>query len=450
MYYQRIFRTHILYRFIFKYVRWVHACFIYRTYTLHQPENIPHNEPFIIVANHQNGILDALALLFMISDNRYPVFIARSDIFRNPLMAKLMVFFRLLPAFRIQDIGKNRVSENEKVFSVTTELLAEHNGIIAVFPEGGHQEEHRLGRFKKGFARIAFQAAAHIDYARPIKILPVGLHYHDKTLPGNLSVHIGNPLSTESLHAEYQTHPEKALQILTEQTKEALRTLMLDIQEDTRYAEYATLCEIAALHYTQHKKHSFTDTELSVQQSTVHYLDSLKRDDIHRFNTLMSKTLAFDELRKGLRLPVSVLDSPRYTALNRISFILFYILSIPFQLYALLHQGIPFVVTRLLSRKMDDEFLRVAMDLGLGSLFIFPLWYASLLLFAWFAIRISLPLFIVYAISLPASLWFSFRCFSCSKKVWSALRTQHLERTDNSSFKTLRSYYHEIIKQIVG
>ncbi|HPL93638.1 MAG TPA: 1-acyl-sn-glycerol-3-phosphate acyltransferase [Paludibacteraceae bacterium] len=83
MNYHRIFRTYFLYKLIFKYVRCIHAYILHRSYTVYNAENIPTGKPFIMVANHQHGILDALALLFMIKDGRYPVFMARADVFKN-------------------------------------------------------------------------------------------------------------------------------------------------------------------------------------------------------------------------------------------------------------------------------------------------------------------------------------------------------------------------------
>lgn len=89
----------------------------------------------------------------------------------------MLRFIQLLPAFRMQDVGKEKLAENAVIFNKSAEILAKDNGVIGIFPEAGHQDCRHLGTFKKGFACIAFKAVEMSDYKLRLKILPVSNHY---------------------------------------------------------------------------------------------------------------------------------------------------------------------------------------------------------------------------------------------------------------------------------
>ena len=66
-------------------------------------ENLPGSGPIIFVANHPNGLLDALVL--MIGLRRHISFLAKSTFFANPIGRALMEAFGALPVYRQRDEG---------------------------------------------------------------------------------------------------------------------------------------------------------------------------------------------------------------------------------------------------------------------------------------------------------------------------------------------------------
>lgn len=70
-----------VYDFCMNYLCVVHNHIYYKHFYILNKENIPKKgEPTIVIANHQNGLMDALAILHtMFLDRRQPVFIARGD-----------------------------------------------------------------------------------------------------------------------------------------------------------------------------------------------------------------------------------------------------------------------------------------------------------------------------------------------------------------------------------
>ncbi|MBQ2419204.1 MAG: 1-acyl-sn-glycerol-3-phosphate acyltransferase, partial [Alistipes sp.] len=64
-------------------------------------EKIPQDGAVIYAVNHTNALMDALVLLAM--DHRPKVFVARADIFRNPKLAKILTWLKIMPIMRIRD-----------------------------------------------------------------------------------------------------------------------------------------------------------------------------------------------------------------------------------------------------------------------------------------------------------------------------------------------------------
>ena len=105
------------YLLLYAYVRLAYRTLYYKQYRVLNEQNIhKRGEPLLIVCNHQNGLLDALAILFMFADWRQPVFIARGDLFRKAFVAKLLRFIKIMPAFRTMD--GDDPSQNEHIFAV--------------------------------------------------------------------------------------------------------------------------------------------------------------------------------------------------------------------------------------------------------------------------------------------------------------------------------------------
>jgi 1-acyl-sn-glycerol-3-phosphate acyltransferase len=448
MTYQRIFRTYFLYKLIFKYVRCIHAYILHRSYTVYNAANIPTGKPFIMVANHQHGILDALALLFMIKDGRYPVFMARADVFKNNYFAQLLVFFRLLPAFRMQDVGKNKVLENEKVFETTAQLLANHTGILALFPEGGHQEKQQLGKFKKGFARIAFQTASYTNFETEVLVLPVGIHHIGGLFQSKVSVYVGKPISVLTFQELYMQQPEKAQQQLLEQTAAAVSSNMLDIKETTYYSEYLVLCTIARIYRKNNPAAQVRyATDLAIEQAVINRLELLKAHQETEYVELMKLTKNIDELIVSLHLSYELVFESKKSTAERIVQFFTKVLFFPIQMFAFVHQIIPFWMTKYASKHAEDELLKVSMQLGLGAIIVFPLWNSLLVLIA-FLLGLSIPFILVYAISLVFSVWVFFRSIPTWKEFHILLRLQDLSHRQCPALKVMGSFYHVIVAKL--
>ncbi len=194
-------------------------------------ENIPKNHPLILVADHQNALLDPLLVATQLPLR--PYYLTRAAAFKNPLAAYLLNLIQMLPVYRVRD-GFSTISQNQQTFQKTDQVLKE-NGAVLIFAEGNHSLVRNIRPLSKGFTRMAYGALAQYPEITPL-ILPVGIEYsaHKKSA-GLARITVGKSIPVDP-------DPAQALK-LTKQVEQALKSLVVDIP-DEHYPE--TLANILA------------------------------------------------------------------------------------------------------------------------------------------------------------------------------------------------------------
>ncbi len=189
-------------------------------------ENLPKNRPVILVANHQNALIDPLLLATHTRLN--PWFLTRAAVFTNPFVCKLLHFIRMLPVYRLRD-GFSTIQQNQQTFDDTYEVLRK-NGTVVIFAEGSHSLVRNLRPLSKGFTRMAFGLKEKYPELEPV-ILPVGLGFSAHKRSGSqVRITFGETIPVNM--------PSSQSGKLTKSVERALRALIVDIPD----AEYeATL-----------------------------------------------------------------------------------------------------------------------------------------------------------------------------------------------------------------
>ncbi|EON76643.1 Phospholipid/glycerol acyltransferase [Lunatimonas lonarensis] len=155
--------------------------------------NIPRDKPLIVVANHQNALLDALLVATQLGLT--PYFLTRFDVFKIPVVARMLRYLQLLPVYRMRD-GIEHIPKNEETFEQCTHLLS-NGAALLIFPEGNHSLERKLRPISKGFTRIAFRTLEQ-QPDLPLQVLPVGLNYAAHQFGGTkVWLHIGRALAVK-------------------------------------------------------------------------------------------------------------------------------------------------------------------------------------------------------------------------------------------------------------
>ena len=135
--------------------------------------DLPKDGVLILTPNHCNTLLDALVVLQ--GTHRPTAFGARADIFRNPKIAALLNWLRMVPMARFRD-GLSEVKKDFAVFDEAAECAIA--GVpFCVFPEGKHTPGYEVQPIKSGAFRIVEAAQEKTD--KKIYVVPIGLSYSD-------------------------------------------------------------------------------------------------------------------------------------------------------------------------------------------------------------------------------------------------------------------------------
>ncbi len=340
-------------------------------------ENIP-DEPFLIICNHQNGLIDAMLPVFGIPNHRM-VFIARGDIFKKDKVAKMLKWCRVLPAFRVRDTGKENLGENDKIFELAANIL--NNGkIVGLFPEAALQYDKSMGGFKKGFARIAFRAEEISNFNLHLKVLPMANYYENFYSAGHRALlNIGKPFEFGELLDLYREHPEAAYRQLALKAQEHVRPLMLDIADKENNEQLDALREIyrEAKHGKVARRMRMSE-RLASDQTMLENFKKLKEEEPEKFAWFMEKTKRYSELLIKLNFRNWLIDK----SLGLFAMVLLSLLSLvfaPFYAVLWLLNIVPYKLPELVVKKLKDKRMSASMRLGIGAVATYPVW--NLLLF---------------------------------------------------------------------
>jgi 1-acyl-sn-glycerol-3-phosphate acyltransferase len=186
---------------------------------------VPESGALIFVLNHPNGLIDA-GLVFASMPRRIS-FLAKSTLFRLPIIGWLLRTVEALPLYRRADAGED-VAQNVRTFEACRRLLL-RGRCVALFPEGLSHNEPKLRPVKTGAARIALGSAV-----PGLRIVPVGLYYTSKTsFRGEALLRFGGPLEVPEVEPdEHGEPPRDAVRELSARIEEALRGVTLNVETE--------------------------------------------------------------------------------------------------------------------------------------------------------------------------------------------------------------------------
>lgn len=152
--------------------------------------NIPKEGAYIIISNHLS-YLDPL-VLGMGQRNRKLRFMAKSELFKNKLFAKLITSLGAFPVVRGEGIEQQAISTGEDILK--------NGGVMAIFFEGKRSRTGELLRPRSGAMFIAYQTNTPIVPAciTPEKGLmkpfrKTRVTFGEPITPAELGVTTGNP-----------------------------------------------------------------------------------------------------------------------------------------------------------------------------------------------------------------------------------------------------------------
>jgi len=206
----------------------------YRHVEYLETEKIPQDGAIIYAPNHTNTLMDALAVLSL--DKKAKVFVARADLFKQPLILRFLTFLKMMPINRKRD-GLNSLAKNVEINNIAVDVLHDKTP-FCIMPEGTHTIKHSLLPLQKGIFRIALQANDTFGNEMPVYIVPVGITYgHLFRYRSSMLTLTGEPFNITKFlkeHPEY-TVPQQQINALRNELAEKMKKVMLHIPDDANY-----------------------------------------------------------------------------------------------------------------------------------------------------------------------------------------------------------------------
>jgi len=344
--------------------------FYFKT-TIANIDNLPLDKPIILAPNHQNALMDALAILTI--KKWQPVFLARSDIFKKPLLEKLLTFFKILPVYRIRD-GYSTLQKNDAIFNKTIDVIKSRTPLV-ILPEGNHGEQKNLRQLKKGICRIAFQTEEANDFNLDIKIIPVGLDYSNYQKMGSkLLINIGEPISLSDFYDDYKESPNKGYLKLIKHLGDKMKDVMINIESEDYYDMYITLIEIYRPQMIERLNLKNTSyNQFLADQKTVKLLND-NREKLN-FEELSNQTEQYDKLLNKKKFRNWLFEKQQYSLAGSLLGFIAQLITLPLFLTGLITNAIPYFLPFKLSKKIKDPQFVSSIRYGSAAIVIFPIYY---------------------------------------------------------------------------
>lgn len=368
----------------------------YRRFEVEGAENIPSQGPVLLCANHVNALVDALVVQASCPRPIHPL--ARSGLFRNPLLRLLLQTLQAVPIYRRSQAqtAEGPAANNEDSFRRCYEYLGESRAIL-IFPEGQSHSDPRLRALKTGAARLALGSQQR--NGRLPAVVPVGLTFTQKgRFRASALVCFGAPIQLDRPATE-ATEPwvRRVTQAIAEGIEDV--TLNADSWEDIALLQ---LLE-RFFFFRRAGRRRLSDRMRSLRSLTEAHR-WLRFAEPGRIATLREKLKRFERLcrRYGVQdYQLNLRYSPGVIARFLLRALLFLVLIFPVALWGAMNSALPFLATRAASRwsaRGRDQYDTAGMFFGL--FFFAAFWAAQTTAVAWF--RGSTDA-LLYAMSLPST-----------------------------------------------
>lgn len=207
--------------------------FFYRKVYVFYKKPLSKSIPVIFISNHQNAFMDAF-LIICTSKRHYPIFFARSDEFRIPILRHLLKTLRVAPLYRINQ-GLRNVLNNFESFNLAVNFL-NSNRSIALFPEGTHYNKLHIHNLKKGIARLILYSLSQQNIKTKFSIIPICISYTDYTKSRqDIFICYGNPIDFNGFDVIFNQNHAHAIKILTNIIQEHLKSHCIHISDLHNY-----------------------------------------------------------------------------------------------------------------------------------------------------------------------------------------------------------------------
>lgn len=426
---RHLYKDSWLWRLLASYIFFLHRLF-YKRIVIEGLENIPEKGSVLFAPNHQNALMDPLAVLYATS--MQVVFLGRADIFRHPLLRRIFLWMKILPVYRIRD-GKENLGQNDQSFEMAIEVL-EHGAPVGIFPEAAHSNKWSLLPLKKGVPRLAFLTEDRNAFKLGLKIVPVGIFYSDYESMGSiLHMRFGKPILVKDFEENFRASPPKAHLELRDAIKDGLQPLIINVTDQARYTTYKILLDLYAHDFARKLIHTQNRVirTFEARKKLIAALDKMGEESPERTQELGSKLELLQNRLQENNLDISLLNRKKPGLIRLLLLLVPVLAGLPLFLYGLINHLPAYALVHRLIKKFKDKQFHSSVKFLWGA-FVLPLFYLLQTIIVGLLFSGSWPA-ILYLISLPLTGVFA-RWYADSIKIykmqWKYLLLKHRKKAD--------------------
>jgi 1-acyl-sn-glycerol-3-phosphate acyltransferase len=439
-------------------------------------DKVPKSGPVILAANHPSSILDSVILA---TELPRPVhYLAKSELFKSRALAALYRGVGAIPIERGQ-----QPEQHEQTFKHLYELF-ERGRCVGIFPEGRNSPNMQVAKLRTGTARIAFGAEERNAWQLGLTIVPVGLNFESRELfLSAVQLRYGDPIRVADYHNAYQEDPKAAIRALTDNMEQSLRELTLHLEDrrlsklvndlGTVYNEEVAirdeqpqqpprplqrsqnrlgqllqkglswfrpqLLEPVDLSGNLRGRQQISHTLSRAAQEQPESVDDLRKR-VERYQAHLGQSYLRADLRQNFEQPLK-------ERLIRLRMTLYAIVMAPLAAFGLVHNAIPYLFSRWLGQRFDDEAVRGFTYFGVGVL-AFAFTYSVYFLWLWQFTGRSLTSSLGYLALLPPTGFVTLRYRGRIMQYRNKILVRTFFRTQENMAELLRAERSEIIERL--
>lgn len=359
------------------YLKTLHNKLYYRRIYIVGRENMPADGiPTVTVSQHQNCLNDPLLIGFALSD-RKPRFLARANVFKNPIFNWAIRGLGALPAYRMKYDGFAAVGKNQQTFQEVAYALRRGETVI-LYPEAGHQDKRWLGNFSPAYLKMAFGAAEESGFQREVFVMPSAHHYsvYQHAREDGMII-FGKPISLKPYYEQYKEQPRAVIREINVLVRKQIEDMMLNITDLAHYDQIDFLRDgIFGDHYAKEsgRNPKHLPSKLESDKELVAKLDDARKAEPQKMGGVYDNVRKLAKGIKKLRIREWLFEKKNTGLSGLIGRALLLILGLPLFVACYIPTFPMFVIPELFLKKfIKDQMFRSSIRVGVLLLIVFPL-----------------------------------------------------------------------------
>lgn len=272
----------------------------YRRIEVSGLEHVPREGPVLLIANHNNGLVDPMVVLKALP--RPVVFVAKSTLWKIPVLRSILHLLGCVPVVRKGEGEPGMSLKGEERNSAAFERLASEltrGACVLIFPEGRSHSDPRLSELRTGAARVLL-----LSKKSPV-VLPVGLWFEEKEIfRSNVLVKVGAPVAPPA---------DPTVEAWTDAMGAALGDVTLNADD---WKDHEIVAAVDALYgekirgdfFEGEEGNAQMESSLRVRQLLLEARGALEKTHPGEVASLARRARALDHLLRRISLSFSSLD----------------------------------------------------------------------------------------------------------------------------------------------